>query len=606
MANLNQCQLKANGVFVIGNVQDAITLDDARISSWKKFTLGSVAAKNFIGDIDRAPFAVALLYGHEHIRKIQLSAGEPFIRLTPDSPIFSTIKKSLVDFVVFAPDGPESTCPVYDELHQWTGPDYLVRRFANSAPLSLSRCDDKSNSLERFLFRSFKLAHMSPGIYPNDCDDANPAVMVASNQNDVDEVVVGSQDVQTSSGNDVDDNMGDLDDRMDAIDDRMDAVDDRLDGITQAGGSNAGGGRQVGQIDTSPRVSGGSCDALTVSQGNSNGESSCVPRSSSSGDSDSQASVNRDRERLANNFGQPVQGEVPWKSLKHWKNEWLTHVERHHRAKMPMSVLRRKETQYFLVFYPNEQNPAQTRYGCWSCERHYSMTGENSQYHRSGFSKPEGTSISRSIKFNRNKIRDHLKSKEHQAGVEFIKEQYAAGFADIYLDVQRVQDCKKSKYAATNRFMRTCYFEASENVAFNSHNNLMTLQKLNGVDIGKHFIYNGYAAICEQHISIVMHGRLVDFILDKKPPLSVLLNESVDKSEHQFLSVLIQAPENNRATVYQYKALKMTSDGTAEAMVRLLTEQIERDGLTDIFKRNLRGCAVDGAYSEGYFEPVYR
>ena len=570
-----------NGMFVIGNNDlSAVKIISqwGGVQSWKKFTKSAEEAKNFLGDDSRAPYGIALLYGSHQHRHIQLTEDKPFIRLRDSAETVARLKNTLVDFVLVGTESiPNVECPIYDELHEWSNKHYMLRRsfgsHGNRDDLSLSRCPDNlrdGNNQEvstRFAPHLFKLAIATPG-RENECDPSNAYVLHADPLLDLGEVVVnmpGVTDLLTQAAEWEQcaadllreaELLSDTDVQMEEVSDDDECAED---------------------VDTSI--------SFVQREHNYAKSDNCPANAAYSADLDS--------DRLDSSFGQQV--EKPWQSVKHFKPEWLKLSAEHHEGRMPLGMLAKPKFQYWMVYYVNDNNPALTRYGCWMCEKYYSMTEENKQYHRSDFAKPHGTEVSRIFRMNWAKILNHDRSLEHSTSVQFIIEQHEQGYSDIFINAQRMQECRDKIHAPTRALLRTVYCESKVNLAFASHGSFLKLQRLNGVELGQHYYHDKNAQKITAFFSQQMHENLLEHLRTENPPVSLMCDESTDQSEHNYMIMLLQAPEKNRPMIYFYRLARTTSDLSAHGLTDLILSQFEKDDMTEFFKENLHGLTSDGA-----------
>ena len=559
-----------------GNV-DRDGLNFPGITSTKKFTKSTEESRNFLGDHSRVPYAVALLYGHNVHRRIVLTEEKPSINLNDDAEVVSKLKNSIIDMVVLAPDSSFTSCALFDELHEWKSRDYVLKQHSSSfrltAPASLNRCDEEDPMI-RFAPQLWRYGHMTP-LKPNNC--RHRKVLVIADEPMDYEIVLGSNAQADLPQTNVQQQGHELREVAEGLRNAANRLRGRNDDV-EMGGDDEGSGDGC-NLSTDPVI------AFEGSADHCNGEQQ--------NPSNAAYRVSRDRERLTNVFNQAV--EVPWQSTAHFKNEWIQLSQEHHPGRMPLRLMSQKKYQYWLIYYVNMANPALTRWGCWMCQKYYAMTGENKQYHRTALAKPEGSEISSSYQYNRGKMVRHDGSVDHAASVQFIREQYESGITDIFVNVQRMQECRDKRYRAHNFLMRTVYCEAIENFSFMSHEVLVQLQRLNGVDLGKHFHGYMYAQEITAFYSNTMHKNLILYLKSTTPPVTIMIDECSDKSDHNYLVVLLQAPERNRPVVYFYALLRTTSDLSGDGLATLIKDKLEYDGVSMYFREHLRAFTSDGA-----------
>lgn len=171
----------------------------------------------------------------------------------------------------------------------------------------------------------------------------------------------------------------------------------------------------------------------------------------------------------------------------------------------------------------------------------------------------------------------------------------------IETEFKEIQDAEEKidegVLAVTARMMRTVFTEVKNNVPLASHPEIVNLQKANNVDLGIHHFDRQSATRMMEFISAEMHRRLIDHLLSKNSPVSIILDGSTDVSFRHFLIVYFQAMEDNVPIVYFYKLVETADDETAAGYFNSLKRSFieeERD-LYGYLKSNLIGFASDGA-----------
>jgi len=143
---------------------------------------------------------------------------------------------------------------------------------------------------------------------------------------------------------------------------------------------------------------------------------------------------------------------------------------------------------------------------------------------------------------------------------------------------------------------RTVFVEAKKNIPFDSHSSLVQLQEINGLHMGYHHFERCGATMITESISAHMHTLLIDNMVSKNLPFSIIIDGSTDSTESHFLIVYFQILDNNTPVVCFYGLIETTSDRTASGLFNSIvaTMSAEKRDFLNYFKRNLVGYASDG------------
>jgi hypothetical protein len=116
---------------------------------------------------------------------------------------------------------------------------------------------------------------------------------------------------------------------------------------------------------------------------------------------------------------------------------------------------------------------------------------------------------------------------------------------------------------------RTVFVEVKLNLPFLAHPKMISLQKMNGLNMGNLHATQFSANTITIFISNVMHEALIDHIIEFNSPLSLIVDGSTDNPKH-FLVVLIQTMEDFHPVVYFYKLIQIPSDESAQSLSNIL------------------------------------
>lgn len=87
----------------------------------------------------------------------------------------------------------------------------------------------------------------------------------------------------------------------------------------------------------------------------------------------------------------------------------------------------------------------------------------------------------------------------------------------------------------TVAMFRTVFVEIKKNIPFDSHSSLVSLQKTHGVNMGVHHYEKCGAISIMESMSSQMHKQLINHMLSKNSPFSIIIDGSTDSQENKFL-----------------------------------------------------------------------
>lgn len=191
----------------------------------------------------------------------------------------------------------------------------------------------------------------------------------------------------------------------------------------------------------------------------------------------------------------------------------------------------------------------------------------------------------------RKKISNHKSSEAHTSAEKFV-ELSKKGLIEELLSAQSSDELDE-----TCKVFRTAYYIGKADRPYTDHPELIELQKLNGVNVGRVLHSNVTCSDIIDHISKEMKLKLLNQILEKECKFAILIDESTSVSK---LSCLI---------VYLRTALALTSDpitffldivelpsNSAEDIEQSLLLVLDMYGFTDdILAHRWVGLGVDGA-----------
>jgi len=142
------------------------------------------------------------------------------------------------------------------------------------------------------------------------------------------------------------------------------------------------------------------------------------------------------------------------------------------------------ENKIWLEYLINTQNPEASTFRCRLCNSF--LRHDNKQYKNLPLLSTNLGFFTPNYKTMYKRLSQHSESDLHKKSIWKLKEDY----------LDNLQQCQKSNLerkvvqlpdlVITSKMIRTVYAEIKMNIPFYSHNDLVTLQKLNGVDMGLH------------------------------------------------------------------------------------------------------------------------
>ena len=547
-ADISEGRTRTNGLFVIGNSDDSdLKANSPRVKTSKRLTEGRVAGRpvTFFENADTKMYIVALLHGFPS--KDILNQNRPFIPLRNNPLLLTTLKNSLVDMLALTGKSAIAHCKIAPDLFaQWASPisretNYLLRHFdLTNRPLSLNRCDQAT---ERFLSRSFQLSFLSPGSR-NLCHGYKLSVTDFNNQ--------------PNAGNDA----------QNLIANAQAGMDEALDFLVIE--------RQQDTECTSNRKT----DAFAA-----------LPTPTI------QAFLDQKMQNPNNGNGvaapnAPV--EPLWSTNRYFDNNWIQLIKESQRQMLPWHTIQNSpEIQSWFEYLHSAATPAQSRFRCWLCHTFFKLAGI-SESRRDGFSNSTGK-LHPSYWNNIRTLHRHGASSRHQAVISALKGEGNLGLEDMKRAMAKKIETRNS-FAKMTSMIRTVYASVRMNAPFSAHSTLVNLQKLNGLDLGHRLDNRHDSAEMTMTISRNMHSQLMSYLRESDAEgIGILIDESTDNKNRNFLVVLFQIIEKGQPVVVFYKLVHLTHDASAQALKEAMLVSWREDNIYDFMKDRLVGVGTDGA-----------
>lgn len=145
---------------------------------------------------------------------------------------------------------------------------------------------------------------------------------------------------------------------------------------------------------------------------------------------------------------------------------------------------------------------------------------------------------------------------------------------------------------------RTVFLEIKANIPFYSHNKIVELQKMHGIEMGVHHYEKCGATNMLESMSSYMHRQFINHMLSENLPFSIIIDGSTDISESHYLIVYFQILERNVPSICFYRLIETSSDVTASGYFNSIINAMksEERNLYDYFRHNLIGYVSDGEH----------
>ena len=291
--------------------------------------------------------------------------------------------------------------------------------------------------------------------------------------------------------------------------------------------------------------------------------------------------------------------EYLFNTTRFFGNDTIDLVKRH-QPNLPWRVLSRPENRFWVNYLFNSTNPSLSHLRCWICFWFWDGLLLN-KHMKEGFAYEEGK-LHTSYENNWSAIKDHPSSRGHDFIVSFMKENMVETVDQMYQILQNVRD---QLLQATDHLFRTKYTTDKKYASFSALDDFIEMQRLNGApDMGQHLTSPTTSGKLTDFIGSSLHHDLISFLKSNDGPISILVDESIIGHKN-YLVVMLQGLENNGPQMWYYKTIHIKS-ATAQALFDAITQEWERDGLTEYFVKNLRGFGSDGASSmRGRFKGLF-
>jgi len=194
----------------------------------------------------------------------------------------------------------------------------------------------------------------------------------------------------------------------------------------------------------------------------------------------------------------------------------------------------------------------------------------------------------------RGKIKKHNDSAAHKLAVDIRKRKDESHMENAAKKLTKVHIEK------TEAVFRTVYHLAKMNRPFTDHDDLIHLQQLNGLDMGRilHSRYSATTIAC--HIAHEMQKKIVENIVNSNEKLAVLIDESTSLSQKSVMVVHLKTCFTKDDVICEPEMIFLTlcelQNQTAEEITDCLLQSLKSFGFTDEYlKENWIAFVSDGA-----------
>ena len=143
------------------------------------------------------------------------------------------------------------------------------------------------------------------------------------------------------------------------------------------------------------------------------------------------------------------------------------------------------------------------------------------------------------------------------------------------------------------RLFNTAYYSVKMNVSYKNHENIVNLQRENGLDMGKSLFSEKAVKDMVKHMSTIMKSRLLQKVKESNLDISVMVDESTSVRQNTCLVIYIRIFFNNKGRNYFWE-LKELKETTSNAIANSIEMSLSLFG-EEYLKKHWIGLATDGA-----------
>ena len=563
-----RCATNSEGFFVVGDgglgpeSHSRVLFSGAKVESSKK-VLGQ-ELKDMLPDGDTVPFGVALITskGRQYRDMVpdlpKLSKTKPYIYLNENPSLVEQLRDNAQDLVVYGRRAASDGCNIFQDIYPlYEGRAYLLREYDEDASLSINRC-----TIERYPFNPlvFQLGRPSPS-GRNDC------------KNDVLPIIEANSRMPPAGG----------DVEMEQMEEERQVMEGSIGGCRP---------RSRSQSFYTER---GTEDEMREIVREGSPEDCPIQDAGLENTMEEDLQVENANQVLRDSFGEGVQ--VPeWERTDRFDEGWIAFINEHQSDIHPIDVFDKKSVRTWYVHYPRNDRPRLSGHGCRLCRDNYEEMYLDPRL-KPAFA-DEGGTFRSTKRHNRDAILRHEESRVHKFVVRGLKKRAAAKIPERFEVAQKkVMTDEEIDLEPTVNHVRSVFETICKlNVALESYERTVTLQKLNGINLGLYLANRQGATRTVSMLSSQFHDILIDKLRSNSFFISLICDESTDMSQRKYLAVLLQSFENEEVKMYNYRTIYLDDVVvSAEYLLEKLVEAFREDNLEATMKEYLRSFTSDGA-----------
>lgn len=149
----------------------------------------------------------------------------------------------------------------------------------------------------------------------------------------------------------------------------------------------------------------------------------------------------------------------------------------------------------------------------------------------------------------------------------------------------------------TSKMIRTVYVINKLRLPCSDHEKLVRLQKLNGMDLGFHHYERSGCVAMTLELSKYFHEISIDYLIENKNPISLIVDDTTDMSNNHFKIVYFQTIEDTNPVIYFYRLIETKSESGISGFEAIRNGFMaeKRTEFHIYMQKNLVGFASDGA-----------
>lgn len=524
--NLWNNRTNENGFLTVAgpNVKNADSyVPNTSVNYRNKYQRNQQTMDRFLKTGNKDLQAIAVLYSKGSLPQFTISPSQTFITLNEE--LKNVIKDNIVDLIVYGRRAPYDSCELFLDLYpDYTNRKYVLREFdiaKKQREITLNRCTLETCG---FLPEKFKLGNPTPG-GENDCSGTH--------------FILEEHLISITPG---------LQDKSFNLEDTE---------MNEASLFNEDTAQCTSSQTTSQYLSSriGTIEDVVEERINADRDNECT---SLDLDSDGASTTNelnienRRKRKISDSFD--YSEEFEWETTKYFRDDWIDLIEANQKNLIPSFNV--KNNKNWFEYLPNNENPVASRYRCRLCHKYYDEFNLDKR-HKNALANDEGQ-LNQKLEKNREIISNHGSSKGHLNVVEILQKHSKKRLRTDFDVIRRENESNDNdRFKITSRMMRTVYVLNRLTMPFSAHSGLVTLQELNDIDMGRHHYERTSCTRMTEFISKTMHKTLIDFLLQKDVPISIIVDGSSDTSRIHYQIVYFQTIENENPVISFYRLLEV-------------------------------------------------